>query len=104
MAQIDVRVVPLGTPTPGVAKYVHEALRIAGESGLSYVVTPTSTCLEGPLEDIVQVALRMHEACFTDGVQRVVTTLTIDDRRDQSETLDDKVRRVADPNETSTPE
>lgn len=99
MAQIDVRVVPLGTPTPGVAKYIREALRIASESGLSYVVTPTSTCLEGPLEDIARVALRMHEACFIDGVQRVVTTLTIDDRRDENETLDDKVKRAASPPE-----
>ena len=94
MAQLDVRVIPMGTPTPGVAEYVGAAVDIARESGISYVVTPTSTCLEGPLDEIMEIALRMHEACFGEDVLRVVTTLTIDDRRDEHETLDDKLKRV----------
>jgi len=63
-------------------------------SGLSYELTPMSTCLQGPLDEIMPVALQMHEACFADGVQRVVTTITVDDRRDTEATLSEKVETV----------
>ena len=94
MAHLDVRVIPIGTQTAGVSEYIRRAVDVARQSGLSYAVTPTSTCLEGPLDRIVEVGLQMHEACFEGDVARVVTTLTIDDRRDQHETLEDKLTRV----------
>jgi len=36
----------------------------------------------------------MHEQPFKEGVQRVSTTIRIDDRRDKKETMEYKVRRV----------
>ncbi|MFO7946224.1 MAG: MTH1187 family thiamine-binding protein [Armatimonadota bacterium] len=96
MPLLDIRVIPLGTQTPGVSEFITEAVRVAEDSGLSYQLTPMSTCIEGSLDELLDVARRMHEASFGSGVQRVVTILTIDDRRDERETLDDKVSRVTD--------
>ena len=94
MALLQVTAIPLGTSSPSVAEFVAQAVKVAEASGLSYELTPMSTCLQGPLKEIVRVALQMHEACFADGVQRVVTTITVDDRRDKEATLTEKVETV----------
>ncbi|MFP3904624.1 MAG: MTH1187 family thiamine-binding protein [Armatimonadota bacterium] len=96
MPLLDIRVLPLGTQTPGVSGFITAAVKVVEQSGLSYEVTPMSTCVEGSLDELLDVARRMHEATFGDGVQRVVTIMTIDDRRDEDETLDEKVSRVTD--------
>ena len=52
------------------------------------------TIIEGDL-DIVMTSIRqMHESLFDRDVQRVVTTVVIDDRRDKRLTMDYKVESV----------
>ena len=94
MALLQVTVLPLGTGTPSVSKFVAEAVRIAEDSGITYRITPMSTCLEGSLAEVVSVAVQMHEACFDENVQRVVTAITIDDRRDKETTLHHRVAAI----------
>ncbi len=95
MALLQVNVLPLGTATPSVSRFVADALNVAEASGATYQVGPMSTCLEGPLEQMITVALQMHQACFSEDVQRVVTTITIDDRRDKEATLQSKISAVS---------
>lgn len=95
MALLQVNVLPLGTATPSVSKFVADALKVVEASGVTYQLTPMSTCLEGPLEETIRVALQMHHACFSEGVKRVVTTITIDDRRDKEATLQAKLNAVS---------
>ena len=38
----------------------------------------------------------MHELPFSQGIQRVVTSITIDDRRDKQITMEGKVKAVVD--------
>ena len=94
MALLQVTVLPLGTGAPSVSKFIGDAVRVAEDSGITYQITPMSTCLEGPLEEVVRIAVQMHQACFDEDVQRVVTTMTIDDRRDKDATLQDKLGAV----------
>ncbi|MEW6726803.1 MTH1187 family thiamine-binding protein [Desulforudis sp. 1088] len=94
MAVAEISVLPVGTPTASVSAYVADCVRVLDQSGLDYRVTPMGTVVEGPLDDILRVVRRMHEAPFAGGVQRVVTTLKIDDRRDKALTMAGKVEAI----------
>jgi len=95
MAIIDISVVPVGTPTPSVSQYVAGAVRILqNEPGIKYELTPMNTVIEGDLEQLMNLATRMHRSAFDAGVQRVVTTIRIDDRRDKPLTMEGKIEAV----------
>jgi len=95
MAIIDISVVPVGTKSPSVSQYVAGAVRILkNEPGIKYELTPMNTIIEGDLEKLMNLAQRMHESAFNAGVERVVTTIRIDDRRDKPLTMNGKKKSV----------
>jgi uncharacterized protein (TIGR00106 family) len=58
------------------------------------MLTPMSTILEGDLDDILALTREVHNCMFGEGVQRVYTTLRIDERRDKVLTMEGKLRSV----------
>jgi uncharacterized protein (TIGR00106 family) len=52
------------------------------------------TLIEAEISDVFRVANKMHESVFEKGITRVVTTVTIDDRRDKEVTMKSKVASV----------
>ncbi len=94
MAMAEVTVVPMGTGSPSLSKYVAEVLKLVKESGIKYQLTPMGTILEGDLDEIFSLVRRMHEVPFSEEIKRVVTTLKIDDRRDKPLTMESKVKAV----------
>jgi uncharacterized protein (TIGR00106 family) len=97
MAIIDISVVPVGTQSPSVSRYVAGAVRILeNEPDIKYELTPMNTIVEGELGKLMSLAQRMHESAFDAGARRVVTTIRIDDRRDKPLTMNGKKRAVID--------
>lgn len=98
MAIVDVTVIPIGTETPSVSKYVasvQKVLRKYQEEGkIRFQLTPMNTIIEGELPDLFEVIQEMHEVPFSEGIQRVATTIRIDDRRDVKRSMEYKVERV----------
>lgn len=95
MAIAEVRVVPVGTRTSSLTKYVARAVdAVRRQQGIRYQLTPTGTVLEGSLDNVLNAVKKMHEATFGDEVMRVVTTVEIDDRRDKEVTMESKVESV----------
>lgn len=93
MAIAEVTIVPIGLGT-SLSDFVAEAVRVAMKSGLKVKLTPTSTILEGELDDIMRVIREMHESQFLRGAKRVLTVIKIDDRRDKELTMEYKVEVV----------
>ena len=92
MAIAEVSVVPLGTESPSVSRYVAKAVRILEqEKDLKYQTTAMGTIVEGDLDRILAVVKKMHEGVFGEGVVRVLTTIRIDDRRDKAQGMKEKV-------------
>ncbi|RLG40379.1 MAG: thiamine-binding protein [Thermoproteota archaeon] len=89
----EITIVPVGVGS-SVSDYVAEALRKVRTRGLKYQLTPTSTIIEGELDELFQVLKEMHESPFKKGAPRVLTVIKIDDRRDKSITMEYKVRVV----------
>lgn len=94
MAIVEVSVVPLGTAKTSLSDEVAGAVAILRASGLSYELTAMGTIIYGDLDKILETVRAMHESCFQRGVQRVLTQIKIDDRRDRPSTPKDKVHSV----------
>ena len=95
MVIAEVSVIPMGTKTPSASKYVARSVRaIMQQKNVKYRLMAMGTLLEGDLSDVLEAAKRMHESVFGKDVQRVVTSITIDDRRDKQLTMDYKVQSV----------
>ncbi len=95
MAIAEVSIIPLGTKTPSVSKYLARAFRaLRQEKNIKYELTPMGTIIEGDLGDILRIVRNMHEAAFGDDIMRVVTTVKIDDRRDKTLTMRGKIESL----------
>jgi uncharacterized protein (TIGR00106 family) len=95
MALIDISVVPVGTSSPSASRYVAGAVKILqSEPNIKYELTAMNTIIEGDLEQLLSLAYRMHRSSFDAGVQRVVTTIRIDERRDKPLTIEGKIAAV----------
>ncbi len=95
-AVAEISVLPLGTGEPTVREYVRDVYRVIQASGLRHELTAMGTLVEGRVEDLFDLARRVHEACFdaASGTTRVVTSLRLDERRGEPLTLSGKVRGV----------
>jgi uncharacterized protein (TIGR00106 family) len=84
MAVAEIAVVPVGTGSASISDYVAGAVRIVRESGLKFELTSMGTCVEGDVASILDLVRRMHEGGFDQGAVRMLTSLTLDDRRDKT--------------------
>jgi uncharacterized protein (TIGR00106 family) len=53
-----------------------------------------STVIEGELDVIFEIVRKMHEVPFENGAKRVITSISIDDRRDKRASMDQKINSV----------
>ena len=87
---VEVTVVPIGTEGPSLSEYVAEAIQILEDGEVEYELTSMGTLIEGELEETLEVARKMHESVFSDKIERVVTNIRIDDRRDKELSIQGK--------------
>jgi uncharacterized protein (TIGR00106 family) len=91
----EISVVPLGTASTSLSHYVAGCMEILNSrKDIAYQLTPMGTVMEGPLDKVLETARMLHEAPFSKGVSRVLTTIKIDDRRDKALTMEGKVTSV----------
>ena len=91
-----IKVVPLGTATPSLSRYVAACLdAVKGAGDISYQITAMGTVVQGPLARILGLVQKMHEVPFAMGAQRVSTTINIDDRRDKPTSIEHKIKVVS---------
>ena len=94
MALMEISVVPLGIGTPSVGDYIAALMEYLQNNNIPYRLTDMGTVIEGSTADLLNWARVLHELPFRKGVQRVVTHIRIDDRRDKKVALGDKTASV----------
>lgn len=96
MAMVEFSVVPVGTGLPSVSKFVAYALKVVKEyeGQIKYELTPMGTVLEGDLDLLIGIVMKIHKNLLKDEVKRVVTNIKIDDRTDKRLTLEGKRNSV----------
>jgi uncharacterized protein (TIGR00106 family) len=76
-----------------LSKDVARVIEILEDIGVDYRLGPMGTAVEGDWEQVMSAIRRCHEAMGA-GHSRVITTITIDDRKDQPHHLDEMVSAV----------
>ena len=95
MALVEVSIIPLGTETPSVSKYVARAVEVLqDEKDIKYELTAMGTIIEGELERLLTIVQKMHQAVLDAGIMRVVTIIKIDERRDKNSSMRSKIESV----------
>jgi uncharacterized protein (TIGR00106 family) len=95
MISAELTIIPIGTSGTSLSKYVAAAIAALDSAGIEYQLSGMGTLLEAENPDELFDAIKVaHEAVFKEGMDRVVTNIKIDDRRDRQRTIDDKVRSV----------
>jgi len=92
MPVLEISVIPLGTKTASVSKYVASCTKILEkEKKIKYQITAMGTIIEADsLKKLFKIAQKMHEEVLLK-TQRVVTTIKIDDRKDKKLTMEGKI-------------
>jgi len=85
-------VVPVGTGA-SISPQVARVLRIVIDSGVRYKANPMGTVLEGEWDEVMAVIKKCHAEVIKDS-ERVLTTLTIDDRKGKADRIEKKLQSV----------
>jgi uncharacterized protein (TIGR00106 family) len=91
---MEISVVPLGLGHPSVGDHIAAVVRYLESENIPHELTDMGTLVHGNPATMLRVALALHELPFKQGVQRVVTHISIDDRRDKEVFLGDKKKSV----------
>ena len=89
---VNFTVVPIGKESSLSAK-VAEVLKIISDSGISYKLHSMGTILEGEWDEIMRLIKKCHKKILKDS-DRVLTTITIDDRKGRTDRIAGKVKSV----------
>lgn len=98
MAIMEISIVPIGTGTTSVSKYVANALKVLKDKeGIKYQLTAMGTIVEAEsLDTLLNLAKEMHQSAFDSGAVRVLTNIKIDDRTDKKLSIKGKIKSVED--------
>ncbi len=93
MALLQLTIIPMGE-TVSVGEYVAKIQRRLEEEGAIFRLADMGTIIEGEVQDLLRLLAKIYETPFEQGAVRVVTNITIDDRRDKTVHLGDKIQAV----------
>jgi len=89
---VEFSILPIGSSS-SIGDQIAEVLRIVDASGLPYKINPMGTVVEGEWDEIVKLIKKCHKKVMT-GEDRVVTTISIDDRKGKPNRIDEKVKSI----------
>jgi len=90
MALMQITIIPIGTSSTSVGDYVAGVQKLLAEKSFPYELGDMGTLVYGSARDLLTLASEIHESPFLAGADRVVTNITIDDRRDVDRAIGDK--------------
>jgi uncharacterized protein (TIGR00106 family) len=94
MAILQLTIIPIGTKTCSVGNYVLAIQNKLIDMGVPFALNDTGTVIEGDAGNLLQIIASIYETPFDQGAVRVVTQITIDDRRDKEVKIGDKIQSV----------
>lgn len=85
-------IIPIGVGS-SIGDQLAEVLKIVDSSGLPYKVNPMGTVVEGKWDEVMKLVKKCHKTVMKTGT-RVVTTISIDDRKGKPKRIDEKVKSL----------
>ncbi|MFQ5964797.1 MAG: MTH1187 family thiamine-binding protein [Candidatus Scalinduaceae bacterium] len=85
-------ITPIGKGS-SLSTHIAEVLKIVDKSGINYKLHAMGTILEGDWDKILMLIKKCHNNILKSS-DRVVTTITIDDRKGKTDRIVEKVKSV----------
>ena len=85
-------IIPIGEGS-SIGDRIAEVLKIVDSSGLPYKINPMGTVVEGEWDDVMKAIKKCHKTVMKTG-ERVVTTISIDDRKGKPNRIEEKVKSI----------
>ena len=89
---VNFTIVPMGKES-SLSSQVAEVLKIVSDSEIDYKLHSMGTILEGDWDEIMRLIKKCHKRILKDS-DRVLTTITIDDRKGRTGRITGKVKSV----------
>lgn len=89
---VEFSIIPVGSGS-SIGDRLAEVLNIVDASGTPYKVNPMGTVMEGEWDDLFKLIRKCHESAMKHE-ERVITTISIDDRKGKPNRLDEKVKSI----------
>ena len=90
---MQLTIIPIGSGI-SVGKYVAKIKICLENENAKFKLHDMGTLIEGDIKDLLSLIEKIYEIPFKEGAGRVVTNISIDDRRDKKIKIGDKVRSV----------
>ncbi|GJQ57715.1 MAG: thiamine-binding protein [Candidatus Scalindua sp. AMX11] len=89
---VNFTIVPIGEGS-NLSTHIAKILKIVDESGLNYKLHAMGTILEGEWDKVIKLIETCHKSVLQNS-DRVLTTITIDDHKGQTNRITGKVESV----------
>jgi uncharacterized protein (TIGR00106 family) len=89
---VEFSIVPLGLGS-SIGNKLAEVLKIVDASGFPYKINPMGTVVEGEWDEIMKLIKKCHRTVMKTG-ERVITTISIDDRKGKPNRIEEKVKSI----------
>ena len=89
---IEFSIVPVGSGS-SIGDRLAEVLKIVDDSGLPYKVNPMGTVVEGEWDELFKLVRKCHSVVIKQE-ERVITTISVDDRKEKPNRIEEKVKSI----------
>jgi uncharacterized protein (TIGR00106 family) len=89
---IEFSIVPVGSGS-SIGDRLAEVLKIVDDSGLPYKVNPMGTVVEGEWDELFRLVKKCHSVVIKQE-ERVITTISVDDRKEKPNRIEEKVKSI----------
>ena len=72
---------------------VDKAIEVIKESGVKYQVCPFETVLEGNYDELMDVVKKVHEVCYKEGTESMMTYIKIQSSSQNDVSINDKMEK-----------
>lgn len=87
---LGIQIVPKSKTLDSYA-LVDKAIEVIQQSGIKHIVTPFETVMEGPQEELMEIARRAQEAVLAAGAEEVLVYYRRQIRKNSDVSIEDKI-------------
>lgn len=89
---VEFSIIPIGVGS-SIGNQLARVLKIVDSGGLPYKVNPMGTVIEGSWADVMRLIKKCHDTIMKTE-ERVLTTISIDDRKGKPDRIEEKVKSI----------
>ncbi|MCP5146115.1 MAG: thiamine-binding protein [Gammaproteobacteria bacterium] len=89
---LALQALPLSGASDRIA-IIDQAIAAIARSGLSYVVCPFETVVEGEYEAVMKLVTDLKQACFDAGADELIINMKLHARAEKAVTIDEKLAK-----------